>query len=106
MRRREKRRRGGRRSDRVHTGNNPHATNPLLAFDAILQHARRGGLDGAPVTVHAGDGHLAGCVGVEEDGYACGPCSFPSSTTIIITDGILENLESGRRFEIYVVRRD
>lgn len=56
------------------TRNDPHASNALLASNTILQHARRGGLDNAPVRVDAGDSDLACRVGVEEEGEACGAC--------------------------------
>lgn len=59
------------------TGDDPHAANAPLAADAILQHASRGGLDETPVRIDAGSGDLAGCVGVEEEGDACGSCSHP-----------------------------
>ena len=36
------------------TGDDPHASNALLAFDAILHHARRRRLDDTPVRVDAG----------------------------------------------------
>lgn len=60
----------------VCTRNDPDASNALLAADAILQHARRGGLDAAPVRVDAGGGDLAVGVGVEEEGQACGACLY------------------------------
>ena len=58
----------------IFTRNDPHASNPLPASDTILQHARGGGLDAAPVRVDAGDGDYACGVGVEEEGDACGAC--------------------------------
>ena len=36
------------------TGDDPHASDALLAFDAILHYASRGRLDDAPVRVDAG----------------------------------------------------
>ena len=60
------------RSIGVHTGKDPHAADAPLAPDAIVQHARRGGLDGAPVAIGAGVWNVAGGVCVEEEGHACG----------------------------------
>ena len=65
---------GGRRGGFKFTRNDPHASHALLASDAVLQHARRGGLDAAPVRGDAGDGDLPCRVGVKEEGDARGAC--------------------------------
>ena len=56
----------------VLTRDDPHASNALLPSDAILRCFGCGRLDDAPVGVDAGGGDLAGGVGVEEEGDACG----------------------------------
>ena len=56
----------------VHTRNDPHAPNAPLALDAIVQHARRGGLDGAPVAIDASVGNVTGGICIEKEGHACG----------------------------------
>lgn len=45
-------------------------------LDAVLEDARGGGVDDAPVAVDGGAGDGAGGVGVEEEGEAGGACCF------------------------------
>lgn len=45
-------------------------------MDAVLEDARGGGVDDAPVAVDGGAGDGAGGVGVEEEGEAGGACRF------------------------------
>lgn len=63
---------GGGTGRAVLTRDDPHASNALLPSDAILRCFGCGRLDDAPVGVDCGGGDLAGGVGVEEEGDACG----------------------------------